>query len=61
MSKLGILGGCIYEFQRVVDWRACFEVARTCVTFVGDNWWMRKNLFAVGGGLEDVDMFFQNR
>ena len=27
MSKLGIVGGCIYEFQRVVDWRACFEVA----------------------------------
>ena len=28
MSKLGIVGGCIYEFQRVVDWRASFEVAR---------------------------------
>ena len=28
MSKLGIVGGCIYEYQRVVDWRACFQVAR---------------------------------
>ena len=28
MGKLGIVGGCIYEFQRVVDWKACFEVAR---------------------------------
>ena len=25
MSKLGIVGGCIYEFQRVVDWRACLN------------------------------------
>ena len=24
MSKLGIVGGCIYEFQRVSDWKACF-------------------------------------
>ena len=37
------------------------ENTYTCVTFVGDNWWMRENLFAVGGGLEDVDMFFHNR
>ena len=37
------------------------EITQTCVTFVGNNWWTRKGLFAVGGGLEDGYMFLDNR
>ena len=33
------------------------EFTETCVTFVGNNWWTREGFFAVGGGLEDGDMF----
>ena len=28
LSKLGIVSGCICELYRVIDWRACFQVAR---------------------------------
>ena len=37
------------------------EITKTCVTFVGNNWWMRESSFAVGEGLGDVDMFLHSR
>ena len=37
------------------------EITQTCVTFVGNNWWTREGFYSVGGGLEDGDMFLDNR
>ena len=37
------------------------EITYTCVTYVGNNGWMREGFFAVGGGMGDGDMVQQMR